>query len=45
MIRLPEDVIEWADRKAALRFKRRATHLADVIISLYEREREKRAQT
>ena len=39
MVYLPREVIDWLDAKAAVRFKRRATHLADVIVSLYERDR------
>lgn len=41
MVYLPQEVIAWLDRKAALRFKRRATHLTDTIISAYERDRER----
>ena len=41
MVYLPAEVIAWIDAKATARFKRRATHLADWIISAYEREQTK----
>lgn len=38
MVYLPEEVIVWVDTKAAARFRRRASHIADLLIAAYERE-------
>lgn len=40
MVYLPAEVVDWLDGKAASRFKRRATHLADWIIAAWERDRD-----
>lgn len=41
LVYLPREVVAWLDAKAVSRFKRRATYLTDLVISLYDRERQK----
>lgn len=41
MLRIPREVADWIDSKAAARFKRRAVYITDLIVGMYERDREK----
>lgn len=43
MLRIPREVVDWIDKKASARFKRRATYVTDLIIGAYERDREKQS--
>lgn len=45
MIYLPRPVVEWLDVKAAARFRRRATHVRDLLVGSYERDQQRSTTT